>query len=157
MFNLRLDPYERADITSNTYYDWTIQRAFLIVPAQAMVAQFIETFRDFPPRRSLRASASTKVIGGDVAAGQLGALRATVTRWQQRRWPSRENARLAAAALIVHSAAEVLCLPTTDSDESQIVSFCRAAQTLRAAVSIRSKGIEEGSAPTANRRRSASA
>jgi hypothetical protein len=28
MFNLRLDPYERADITSNTYYDWTIQRAF---------------------------------------------------------------------------------------------------------------------------------
>jgi arylsulfatase A-like enzyme len=51
MFNLRLDPYERADITSNTYYDWTIQRAFLIVPAQALVAQFIETFRDFPPRQ----------------------------------------------------------------------------------------------------------
>jgi arylsulfatase A-like enzyme len=51
MFNLRLDPYERADITSNTYYDWTIQRAFLIVPAQAMVAQFIETFKDFPPRQ----------------------------------------------------------------------------------------------------------
>ncbi len=51
MFNLRLDPYERADVTSNTYYDWTLQRAFLIVPAQAMVAQFIETFRDFPPRQ----------------------------------------------------------------------------------------------------------
>jgi arylsulfatase A-like enzyme len=51
MFNLRLDPYERADVTSNTYYDWTIQRAFLIVPAQAMVAQFIDTFRDFPPRQ----------------------------------------------------------------------------------------------------------
>ena len=51
MFNLRLDPYERADITSNTYYDWTIQRAFLIVPAQAIVAQFVETFKDFPPRQ----------------------------------------------------------------------------------------------------------
>ncbi|QOZ12390.1 arylsulfatase [Bradyrhizobium sp. CCBAU 51765] len=51
MFNLRLDPYERADVTSNTYYDWTIQRAFLIVPAQAMVAQFVETFKDFPPRQ----------------------------------------------------------------------------------------------------------
>ncbi|MET0706587.1 MAG: arylsulfatase [Tardiphaga sp.] len=51
MFNLRLDPYERADITSNTYYDWTIQRAFLIVPAQAFVAQFVETFKDFPPRQ----------------------------------------------------------------------------------------------------------
>jgi arylsulfatase len=51
LFNLRLDPYERADITSNTYYDWAIQRAFLIVPAQAMVAQFIGTFKDFPPRQ----------------------------------------------------------------------------------------------------------
>lgn len=51
LINLRLDPYERADITSNTYYDWAIQRAFLIVPAQAMVAQFVETFREFPPRQ----------------------------------------------------------------------------------------------------------
>jgi arylsulfatase A-like enzyme len=51
IFNLRLDPYERADITSNTYYDWSIQRAFLVVPAQALVAQFVESFRDFPPRQ----------------------------------------------------------------------------------------------------------
>jgi arylsulfatase A-like enzyme len=51
LFNLRTDPYERADITSNTYYDWTLQRAFLFVPAQAFVAQFIETFKDFPPRQ----------------------------------------------------------------------------------------------------------
>ena len=51
MFNLRLDPYERDDITSNTYYDWTLQRAFLVVPAQALVAQFVETFRNFPPRQ----------------------------------------------------------------------------------------------------------
>jgi arylsulfatase len=51
LFNLRTDPYERADITSNTYYDWTMQRAFLFVPAQAFVAQFIGTFKDFPPRQ----------------------------------------------------------------------------------------------------------
>ncbi|KRE16875.1 arylsulfatase [Bosea sp. Root381] len=51
MFNLRLDPYERADITSNTYYDWAIQRAFLIVPAQAFVAEFVASFKDFPPRQ----------------------------------------------------------------------------------------------------------
>jgi arylsulfatase len=51
MFNLRLDPYERADITSNTYYDWTIQRAFLAVPTQALVAQFVGTFKEFPPRQ----------------------------------------------------------------------------------------------------------
>jgi arylsulfatase A-like enzyme len=51
LFNLRTDPYERADVTSNTYYDWTMQRAFLFVPAQAIVAQFIGTFKDYPPRQ----------------------------------------------------------------------------------------------------------
>jgi arylsulfatase A-like enzyme len=49
LFNLRLDPFERADITSNTYFDWTIQRAFLLVPAQTLVADFIATFKEFPP------------------------------------------------------------------------------------------------------------
>jgi len=48
--NLRRDPYERAEITSNTYYDWMLDRAFLLVPAQAYVANFLETFREFPPR-----------------------------------------------------------------------------------------------------------
>jgi arylsulfatase A-like enzyme len=51
LYNLRLDPYERADITSNTYYDWTIQRAFLIVPTQQLVGKFVATFKDFPPRQ----------------------------------------------------------------------------------------------------------
>jgi len=51
IFNLRLDPYERADITSNTYNDFVLQRAFLLVPAQAFVAQFVATFKDFPPRQ----------------------------------------------------------------------------------------------------------
>jgi len=44
IFNLRRDPYERGTITSNTYYDWLLDRAFLLVPAQAYVAQFLETF-----------------------------------------------------------------------------------------------------------------
>jgi arylsulfatase A-like enzyme len=51
IFNLRLDPYERADMTSNTYYDWLLDHAFLLVPAQEYVAQFISTFKDFPPRQ----------------------------------------------------------------------------------------------------------
>jgi len=49
--NLRRDPYERASITSNTYYDWLLDRAYLLVPAQAYVAKFLETFREFPPRQ----------------------------------------------------------------------------------------------------------
>ncbi|MFJ1267140.1 arylsulfatase [Legionella lytica] len=51
IFNLRMDPYERADITSNTYYDWVLNHAFILVPAQAYVAKFIETFKEFPPRQ----------------------------------------------------------------------------------------------------------
>jgi arylsulfatase len=51
IFNLRRDPYERAQITSNTYYDWLIDRAYLLVPAQDYVGQFLATFREFPPRQ----------------------------------------------------------------------------------------------------------
>jgi arylsulfatase A-like enzyme len=51
MFDLRADPYEQADITSNTYYDWIIQHAFLIVPAQQYAAKFLETFKEYPPRQ----------------------------------------------------------------------------------------------------------
>jgi arylsulfatase A-like enzyme len=49
--NLRRDPYERATITSNTYHDWHIDRAFLLVPAQTYVGQFLATFKEFPPRQ----------------------------------------------------------------------------------------------------------
>ena len=51
IFNLRRDPYERATITSNTYHDWQIDRAFLLVPAQAYVGNFLATFKEFPPRQ----------------------------------------------------------------------------------------------------------
>ncbi len=51
LFNLRTDPFERADITSNTYYDWFIDHDYIIFAAQAIVAQFLETFKDFPPRQ----------------------------------------------------------------------------------------------------------
>jgi len=51
MFNLRTDPFERADITSNTYWDWVIDHAFLALPAQKLVGDFLMTFREFPPRQ----------------------------------------------------------------------------------------------------------
>jgi arylsulfatase len=51
MFNLRTDPFERAEVTSNTYYDWLIDRAFLLVPAQKIVGDFLGTFKEFPPRQ----------------------------------------------------------------------------------------------------------
>ena len=51
MFNLRTDPYERADITSNIYYDWLLDHAFLVVPAQDYVGQFLATFKNYPSRQ----------------------------------------------------------------------------------------------------------
>jgi len=49
IFNLRMDPYERADVTSNTYWDWVIDHVFILVPAQAEVGKFLATFKEFPP------------------------------------------------------------------------------------------------------------
>jgi arylsulfatase len=49
LFNLRTDPYEFADQTSNTYYDWFINNAYFIYAAQEGAARFAATFRDFPP------------------------------------------------------------------------------------------------------------
>jgi arylsulfatase len=51
IFNLRTDPFERADITSNTYYDWILDHAWIAVPAQAFVFQMIQSFAEFPPRQ----------------------------------------------------------------------------------------------------------
>jgi len=51
IFNLRTDPYERADVTSNTYYDWILDHAFLLVPAQDYVGDFLATFKEFPQRQ----------------------------------------------------------------------------------------------------------
>ena len=49
MINLRLDPYERAPITSNTYWDWTLDHVFLIYPLQDVLGQFMGTFKEYPP------------------------------------------------------------------------------------------------------------
>ena len=51
LFNLRTDPYERADITSNTYWDWMIDRIYLVLVRSAIATQFLETFKEFPPRQ----------------------------------------------------------------------------------------------------------
>jgi arylsulfatase A-like enzyme len=51
IFNLRRDPYERSYRTSNTYYDWLLDHAFMLVPAQQYVAKFLATFKEFPPRQ----------------------------------------------------------------------------------------------------------
>jgi len=51
LFNLRTDPFERAPITSNTYWDWYLDHVFLLYPMQPYVAQFLATFKEYPPRQ----------------------------------------------------------------------------------------------------------
>ncbi len=51
LFNLRTDPYERATITSNDYWNWYIRHVFLLVPAQEKVGEFLATFKEYPPRQ----------------------------------------------------------------------------------------------------------
>jgi arylsulfatase len=51
LFNLRTDPFERADITSNTYYDWFLDNDYIALAAQAVMTEFLHTFIEFPPRQ----------------------------------------------------------------------------------------------------------
>lgn len=51
IFNLLTDPDERADITSNTDYDWMDDHTYLLTPAQTRVAQALETLQAFPLRQ----------------------------------------------------------------------------------------------------------
>jgi arylsulfatase A-like enzyme len=62
IFNLRRDPYERASKTSNTYYDWLLDRAYLLVPAQAYVGNFLATFKEYPPRQKAASFSLDKVL-----------------------------------------------------------------------------------------------
>jgi arylsulfatase len=48
-FDLRADPYERADITSNTYWDWYISNPAPFMGSQPVVAKFLATFKEYPP------------------------------------------------------------------------------------------------------------
>lgn len=52
LFNLRTDPFERADHEGMGYQYWRINRAYVLAPAQAYVGQFLQTFEAFPPRQN---------------------------------------------------------------------------------------------------------
>jgi arylsulfatase len=62
IFNLRTDPFERADITSNTYWSWFFENDYLALAATALVAQFLETFKEFPPRQKAASFTIDQVV-----------------------------------------------------------------------------------------------
>jgi len=70
IFNLRSDPFERADQNSIYYKDWLIRRVFLLVPAQIFVAKWIQSFRDFPPSQKPASFSVDQVMTKLTASGQ---------------------------------------------------------------------------------------
>ena len=62
LFNLRTDPFERADVTSNTYYDWLIDNAFIVLAGTTLTARFLESFKEFPPRQEAATFSIDQVV-----------------------------------------------------------------------------------------------
>jgi len=52
LFNLRRDPFEKAQHNSNTYNDWFLDRAFVLVPMQQLAGQFLKTMAEYPPSQT---------------------------------------------------------------------------------------------------------
>ena len=72
LFNLRTDPYERADITSNTYYDWFLDHDYIALAATAIVTQFLATFKEFPPRQKAATFTIDQALEKMASAGAGG-------------------------------------------------------------------------------------
>jgi arylsulfatase len=72
LYNLRTDPYERADITSNTYYDWFLDHDYIALAATAIVTQFLATFKEFPPRQKSATFTIDQAMEKMAAAGAGG-------------------------------------------------------------------------------------
>jgi len=72
LFNLRTDPYERSSITSNSYWDWYLDHIYLLVPMQGFVGQFLETFKEYPPRQKAASFTIDQVMEHLTAAAHGG-------------------------------------------------------------------------------------
>jgi arylsulfatase A-like enzyme len=73
LFNLRTDPFERADITSNTYYEWLVESDYIMLAASTLVAQFLTSFEEFPPRQKAASFTIDQVVAkleSALASGQ---------------------------------------------------------------------------------------
>ena len=72
LYNLRTDPFERADITSNTYYDWFINHIPNYMLGMAVVQPFIESFKEFPPVQKAASFTLDDALNKITAAGTGG-------------------------------------------------------------------------------------
>ena len=71
LFNLRRDPFERAQHNANTYNDWFLDRAFVLIPMQGMAAKFLKSMEEYPPSQT-PGSFNLKKIEEQLKAGAGG-------------------------------------------------------------------------------------
>jgi arylsulfatase len=72
LFNIRSDPFERADQDSGDYVTWRVDRAFLLVPAQDYVGKHLQTYVEFPPRQKPGSFSLNEVLAKLQEAGGSG-------------------------------------------------------------------------------------
>jgi len=72
IFNLRRDPFERADENSNGYWDWVLEHIFVVYPMQALAAEQMQSFKDFPPRQKPAAFNLDAIMAAVADAGGSG-------------------------------------------------------------------------------------
>jgi arylsulfatase A-like enzyme len=72
LYNLRTDPFERADTTSNTYYDWFLNHDFIALASQTIVSEFLQTFKEFPPRQKPQSFTIDQALEAMTSAGAGG-------------------------------------------------------------------------------------
>jgi arylsulfatase len=72
IFNLRRDPFERADENSNGYWNWVIEHIFVIYSLQALAVEQLQSFREFPPRQKPAAFNLERVIEQMESSSDVG-------------------------------------------------------------------------------------
>jgi arylsulfatase len=71
LFNLRRDPFEKAQHKSNTYNNWFFDRAFVLVPLQQLAGKFLMTMKEYPPSQT-PGSFNLEKIQKQIGAGAGG-------------------------------------------------------------------------------------
>jgi arylsulfatase len=71
LFNLRRDPFEKAQHNATTYNDWFLDRPFVVVPMQQIAAKFLMTMKEYPPSQS-PGSFNLEKVQKQIEAGAAG-------------------------------------------------------------------------------------
>ncbi len=71
LFNLRRDPFEKAQHNANVYNDWFLARPFVIMPMQGLAAKFLQSMKDYPPSQT-PGSFNLEKIQKQIEAGASG-------------------------------------------------------------------------------------